>query len=151
MRRRDNLAGAGSQLADLVEREADVPLPAQLRHPQPHAPLGVAVLAARERAAGQLAQAVVQAVDRLHRRRGVEIVGQGPHGDVDEHPEPVGDVLVHRALGAERDRRRHLRPVEAGGVALHPEQRRAGWHEVPDCGHKYQVHSAALAAFTRVP
>jgi len=53
-----------------------------------------------ELAAGDVAEAVVQPVERLDGGRRVEErrVGERSLGDVDEQPQPVGDVLVEGAL-----------------------------------------------------
>ena len=59
--------------------------------------------AVRERSPRELAQTVVQAVDRLDRGGRVEKrrVGERPLRDVDEHAQAVRDVLVERSLQRE--------------------------------------------------
>ena len=93
-----------------------------------------------KRPAGELAQAVVQAVDGLHGRRRIDVrrVGQRPLGDVDQHAEPVGDVLVERALeGQHHAAPRVVLPQRPLG-ALHDEQRAAGGDEVAERGLQHE-------------
>ena len=69
-------------------------------HGEPQLAGFVAVAAVRERPSRELAQDVVQAVDRLDGRGRIleGRVGERPLGDVDEQPDAVGDVLVERRL-----------------------------------------------------
>jgi hypothetical protein len=75
-----------------------------------------------ENPAGELAQAVVKPVDcldgggRVEKRR----VGKRTLGDVHEHAQPAGDVLIEGALEAERDASQHRSLVELSWLACAP-------------------------------
>ena len=79
----------------------------------------VTELTVGDRASRQLAQAIVQAVDRLHRRHGVLPcrLGQRPLGDVHQQSQAVPDVLVQRSFHAEDDAGAGCVAVEAVWVA----------------------------------
>ena len=67
-------------------------------------------------------------------------VGQRSLGDVDEHPEPVGDVLVQGAFEAEGDARRDCGVVEAGTASHHPDERAPAGTNSPSAGTSSSAH-----------
>ena len=78
--------------------ENDVSFPAHCWRCQPDLACLVAVLAVGEWASCELAEEVVEAVDRLHGCGRIEEwgVGERAFGDVDEEPEAVGHVTIER-------------------------------------------------------
>ena len=79
----------------------------------------------------------MQAIDRLHGRRGIEKgrLGQRSFSDVDEHPESVGDVFVEGPLQAERDAVDGGFTIQAIHMPLDVEQRRSSRYETADGRH----------------
>jgi hypothetical protein len=71
---------------------------------------------------------------RVEKRR----VGKRTLGDVHEHAQPVGDVLIEGALEAERDASQHRILVELSWLAVHPEQRCTCRNELADRRHWLQ-------------
>ena len=106
---------------DLVERKVHVGVPVHHRHDETDVARLVAVRPSGRTAHRELTQAVVQAVDGLHRGRRVREgrLGERAFSHVDEHPHAVRDVLFERSLEAEhgshrrhdRRRRRSTSPV----------------------------------------
>ena len=92
------------------------------------------MLAAWELPGRELAQEVVDAVDRLHGGRRVERLAERAHADVDEQPRAVGEVLGERPLRVEGDPAQDLRRDVVPRHALDAHQRRAGRHEVAERG-----------------
>ena len=83
----------------------------------------------------------MQAVDRLHGGRRIEErrVRERPLGDVDEHAEAVGDVLVERPLEPQDDVVGDVLG-EAGrrSPSVHAQERRPGRHELAERGHELE-------------
>src|SRR4051794_24201050 len=100
-----DLRRARPGLTDLVEREMDVRLPRHHRYLEPNDALIVSMEAIRKWPARELAQAVVEPVDRLHGGRRIEErrVRERPLGDVDEHAQAVRHVLLERSFEAQDD------------------------------------------------
>lgn len=95
-----DLRREGARLADLVEGERDVTLPLEGRHDEADVAALVAMPSVGEVPADELAQAVLQTVDRLDGGGRIEEgLGQAPFGDVHQHAHAVGEILVHRPLG----------------------------------------------------
>ena len=57
--------------------------------------------------------------------------------DVGDDPEREQRILLHRPLGAERDRRLQHAVVDRGGAAVEDEQRLVGRDEITDLGHEF--------------
>src|SRR5690606_25512359 len=108
-----------SGLANLVKGKSHVAFPGDLAHAKPKHAGVVGVLTGREWASRQLPQPIMQAIDGLHRGGGVERMDEASFGNVHEHAEAVGEILVHGSLGADRDCRRHLSAVESFGVPMY--------------------------------
>jgi hypothetical protein len=92
----------------------------------------------------------MEAVDRLHGgRRILERAGRDrPLGDVDEHADAVGDILVERPLRAERDRAHDVRGVQGSGRAGDADQRASLRHEVAHAPQQFQAAVRLLASAT---
>ena len=75
----------------------------------------------------QLPQAVVESIQRLDRCGRIEErrVRQGPLGHVDEHPEPVRDVLLERSFQPGPERIERCFTIEACRITLDTQQRRS--------------------------
>ena len=92
---------------DLVESQMNVVLPGHRLHEQSNLAVLIRNATVGERPTRELSEDVVQAVDRLHGRRGVLKwrLRQRALRDVDQEPHPVSDVLVESRLELQAQRR----------------------------------------------
>ena len=97
-----DLRRAGAGQPDLVESQVDVGVPVHHRDHEPQPANLVVVAAIRELTTHQLAETVVEAVERLDSCGRVEErrFRQPPFGHVDQHPEAIGHVFVEGSFQA---------------------------------------------------
>lgn len=80
----------------------------------------------------------MQLVNRENgRRRVIDRRRQGLDGDIDQDAEGKGRILLHRALGSDRDFRPQLTLVDVASAAIQAEQRFIWRQEVTDLRHEF--------------
>ena len=127
-------------MADLGAGEVHVVLPLRRDEDQAQVAGLVAQDVVVQMAQAHDAQHPVQLVDRHHRGgRVVDRRRQGLDGDVDQDAQGEGRVLLHRALGAERDRGTQPLVVDGDGAAVQAKQRLVDREEVADLRHELDV------------
>jgi hypothetical protein len=108
-------------------------LPVRRRKHHSQASLGIAYVFVAELASADAAQQPMQLVDREHGcGRIVYRLRKGFGGDVDNHPEGEGWILLDGPLTPERDGTAKVVVGDGSGAAVEEEQRLALRHKITD-------------------
>ena len=118
------------------------------RFPDPAA--AVVMATGGKGSAGELAEQVVQPVERLNRgRRVVEGLGDRPFGNVEELAEPVRRILGVAAFRTDQPQASRLVPVEVSRITVYLKQGAPRGTKSPITGTSARTQSARAAAATR--
>ena len=141
---------AGPGEADLVEGKMHVVIPRHDPLDEPQFAFLIVVPTVREWPADELAQTVVQSIDRLDGGGRVlpRRLRQRSLRDVDKQSQTVAHILVQGALQSQDHAPARSVTVEAVDIPAHLEQSAAGGHVFTGAGISSRTQSASWAILT---